>query len=266
MERSVLPEELQLDSSLSEDADAYPITLKVRHLADDEVSPNKNGSSVPNGLFRSNLVKDDEADSFHGSRKMVNSSETIRAKYMIGCDGAHSWTRRQLGISMVGEQTDYVWGVLDIIPITDFRMQAGRGVRLEVADMTVADIRSRCAIQSANAGSIMIIPRERRLVRLYVQLSECTPTAGQRVDRLKITPELILKAAQDILSPYKITYDYCEWWTGYQVGIQLLNQRRLLMKSLVRSDSALQTVSVSMTGYFLPETRCILILQRPARV
>jgi 2-polyprenyl-6-methoxyphenol hydroxylase-like FAD-dependent oxidoreductase len=31
--------------------------------------------------------------------------ETVRAKYVIGCDGAHSWTRRNLGIKMQGEQT-----------------------------------------------------------------------------------------------------------------------------------------------------------------
>ncbi|KAL8985987.1 MAG: hypothetical protein Q9177_004285 [Variospora cf. flavescens] len=48
-------------------------------------------------------------------------NETIKAKYVIGCDGAHSWTRAQLGFFMDGEQTDYIWGVLDIVPLTDFR-------------------------------------------------------------------------------------------------------------------------------------------------
>ena len=32
------------------------------------------------------------------------------------------------------------------------------------------DIRARCAIHSANAGSVMVIPQERDLVRLYIQL------------------------------------------------------------------------------------------------
>jgi phenol 2-monooxygenase len=40
---------------------------------------------------------------------------------MIGCDGAHSWTRRQIGSELQGEPTDFIWGVLDIVPITDFR-------------------------------------------------------------------------------------------------------------------------------------------------
>lgn len=30
-------------------------------------------------------------------------AETVRAKYVIGCDGAHSWTRAQLGFDMVGD-------------------------------------------------------------------------------------------------------------------------------------------------------------------
>lgn len=57
----------------------------------------------------------------------------------------------------------------------------------------------------------MVIPRERGLVRLYIQLKEVIPDASGRADRSKITPELIIKAAQRIISPYKLTYDYYEW-------------------------------------------------------
>lgn len=88
---------------------------------------------------------------------------------------------------MEGEQTDFIWGVLDIIPIRDF-----------------PDIRMRCAIHSAESGSVMVIPRENKLVRLYIQLTEVN-SGGQQVDRSQITPEIILKAAQKILSPYKLT-------------------------------------------------------------
>ena len=64
----------------------------------------------------------------------------------------------------------------------------------------------------------MVIPRENRLVRLYIQLKEVTPDASGRADRSKITPELIFGAAQKILAPYKIDYEYCDWWTAYQIG------------------------------------------------
>lgn len=63
----------------------------------------------------------------------------------------------------------------------------------------------RCAIHSAEHGSLMVIPREKKLVRLYIQLKEVTPDATGRADRSKIKPETILSAAQKILSPYKVS-------------------------------------------------------------
>ena len=83
-----MPEELGFDRSKPEDYDAHPITVKVRHSPEEDTDAPR---------------------------------EKIRAKYVVGCDGAHSWTRRQLGFQMEGEQTDFVWGVVDLIPITDFR-------------------------------------------------------------------------------------------------------------------------------------------------
>lgn len=156
--------------------------------------------------YSNSLAKDDTDDLIRKSKGKEGTTETVRAKYMIGCDGAHSWTRRQLGFHMEGEQTDFIWGVLDIVPITNF-----------------PDIRMRCAIHSAESGSVMVIPRENKLVRLYIQLTEVR-SAGQPVDRSAITPEIILKAAQKIMSPYKLSYDYCDWWTAYQIGQRVGNK------------------------------------------
>lgn len=36
--------------------------------------------------------------------------DNIRARYVVGCDGAHSWTRQQLGIKLEGKLTDAVFG------------------------------------------------------------------------------------------------------------------------------------------------------------
>ena len=117
----MLPEGLELDHLKAEDQDAYPIKIRIRHLDDDEATPAQSGSTVQDGLFRSSLAKDDTDDLIRKSRGKEGSTEIIKAKYLIGCDGAHSWTRRQLGFQMEGEQTDFIWGVLDIVPITDFR-------------------------------------------------------------------------------------------------------------------------------------------------
>ena len=81
----------------------------------------------------------------------------------------------------------------------------------------------RCAIHSAASGSVMVIPREKKLVRLYIQLTEVSKNGGQ-VDRSTITPSMILQAAQKIMSPYKLTYTYCDWWTAYQIGQRVGNR------------------------------------------
>ncbi|KAI0195231.1 FAD binding domain-containing protein [Xylaria flabelliformis] len=203
VERMVVPTSLSIDEKKVEDDDAYPLSVTLRHLNEAEATPTQRLSNLSDGLFRSNLNNDDAAYSIENSNGRGDErKEIVRAKYVVGCDGAHSWTRKILGkdFEMHGEMTDFIWGVLDIIPITDF-----------------PDIRNRCMIHSATSGSLMIIPRENKLVRLYIQLTEVSAGCG-RVDRSKITPDVIFKAAQKIISPYKLEYHYCDWWTAYQIG------------------------------------------------
>lgn len=90
--------------------------------------------------------------------------------------GAHSWVRKRFGIAMEGEQTEFIWGVVDLIPETDF-----------------PDIRNRCAIHSNN-GSCMIIPREDDKVRLYIQLGNkaAVDSTSGRVDKNKMGPHKLL--------------------------------------------------------------------------
>jgi phenol 2-monooxygenase len=73
--------------------------------------------------------------------------------------------------------SDYIWGVVDTIPDTNF-----------------PDIRCRTAVHSEN-GSCMIIPREGDKVRLYIQLNDqqvIDPNTG-RVDREKMGPNKIFQ-------------------------------------------------------------------------
>ena len=74
---------------------------------------------------------------------------------------------------MEGEQTEYVWGVIDFTPDTDF-----------------PDIRNKCVIHSNN-GTCMIIPREGDKVRLYIQLDSKNGTDNstmKRVDKSQTSP------------------------------------------------------------------------------
>ncbi|KAI8720130.1 hypothetical protein NCS52_00457700 [Fusarium sp. LHS14.1] len=208
VERAILPESLHIDESKVDDVDAYPVTVKLRHLTEEEATPAQQETAsktkASDGLFRSNLVLGDENEDLKLLQKAQErdaEGEIVHAKYVLGCDGARSWVRQQTGLELQGEATDFIWGVMDIIPKTDF-----------------PDIRMRCAIHSAENGSLMIIPRENKLVRLYIQLKEVTPDASGRADRSKISPDFIFKAAQKIIQPYKLDYEYCDWWTAYQIG------------------------------------------------
>ena len=129
-----MPESLTIDAAQAESDDAYPVSVTVRQLpkpAEEVLAANGNGHKVPNGLYRSNLAADPNAALLQSAQDAAGTkTETIRAKYVVGCDGAHSWTRRQIGSVMEGEQTDYVWGVLDCsyISVLDFLFQLSRVV------------------------------------------------------------------------------------------------------------------------------------------
>ncbi|KAF4415805.1 putative phenol 2-monooxygenase, partial [Fusarium austroafricanum] len=249
VERGVLPTSLEIDESTVEDPDAYPITVNLRHLSEEEAQPKQtstsaNGTSVQDGLFRSNLSPDDTADMLKAAslNDKADTVETVKAKYMLGADGAHSWVRKELGFKLEGESTDYIWGVLDIVPITDF-----------------PDIRQRCAIHSASSGSVMVIPRENKLVRLYIQLTTTAKIGDQdsRADRSWITPKVILESAQKIMAPYKITYRTLDWWTAYQIGQRVgsnfsAHDRVFLAGDAVHTHSpkAGQGMNVSMQDSF----------------
>ena len=64
------------------------------------------------------------------------------------------------------------------------------------------DVRTKVAIHSATAGSILIIPREDQMVRLYVQLGRTE--VGTRLDRASISVESIMATARKIIAPYTL--------------------------------------------------------------
>jgi phenol 2-monooxygenase len=63
-----------------------------------------------------------------------------------------------------------------------------------------------------------LIPRERKIVRFYVQLDEVKLNERGRVDRSKVTPEIIVEGARKILALYNLSYKHCEWFTAYRIG------------------------------------------------
>lgn len=113
VERGVIAEKLEFDDKLAADLQAYPITVTLRTLGEEEANPSPvyGSAGIRDGLFRSNLAPDDWEDLINRSKAKAGKMEVVKAKYIIGCDGAHSWTRKQLGIQMEGAATDFVWYV-----------------------------------------------------------------------------------------------------------------------------------------------------------
>jgi 2-polyprenyl-6-methoxyphenol hydroxylase-like FAD-dependent oxidoreductase len=129
--------------------------------------------------------------------------ETVRARYVVGCDGARSLVRKSLGRVLHGDSANQAWGVMDILAITDF-----------------PDIRLKAAIHSAHEGSVLIIPREGGyLVRMYIELNKLRP--NERVADQAMTVDHLIAAAQRILHPYTLEVKEVAWWSVYEIGQRL---------------------------------------------
>ncbi|KAE9394654.1 hypothetical protein BT96DRAFT_923415, partial [Gymnopus androsaceus JB14] len=185
--RPVVPTSIEITEALVDDFEAYPVRVVLKHQGSED----------------------------------EKHTEVVHAKYVLGTDGAHSWVRKYLGISMEGEQSQYVWGVVDLVPDTDF-----------------PDIRNKCAIHSNN-GSCMIIPREEDKVRLYIQLDgkDVIDHTG-RVDKSKVGPEQILDVARKTLHPFTIkSPESYHWWTIYIIGQRVAERYSIHDRVFIGGDA-----------------------------
>jgi phenol 2-monooxygenase len=136
----------------------------------------------------------------------TGETSTIRAKYVVGCDGSRSATRTAIGRELVGDPMNQSWGVLDALAVTDF-----------------PDIRLKCAIHSANQGNILIIPREGGyLVRLYIALDNVRDK--EMLENRSVTPEKLTAVANRILHPYTVEVKDVGWWAVYEIGQRLCDK------------------------------------------
>jgi phenol 2-monooxygenase len=132
--------------------------------------------------------------------------ETVRARYVVGCDGARSTVRTRIGRALHGDSANHAWGVMDVLAVTDF-----------------PDVRFKSLIQSANDGSIIIIPREGGyLFRLYIELDKLG--AGERIADRAITADDLIAAARRILRPHTLDVKEIPWWSVYEIGQRLCDK------------------------------------------
>jgi phenol 2-monooxygenase len=162
--------EVEVDASGSSE---YPVTVTLRHMKELEET---------------------------------GESSTIRAKYVVGCDGSRSRTRTAIGRELAGDAMNQSWGVMDVLAVTDF-----------------PDIRLKCAIHSANQGNILIIPREGGyMVRFYIALDEVSDK--EMLDNRSVTPEKLATVANRILHPYRVEVRDVGWWAVYEIGQRLCDK------------------------------------------
>ena len=136
----------------------------------------------------------------------TGEASTIRARYVVGCDGSRSRVRAAIGRELVGDATNVSWGVMDALTITDF-----------------PDIRMKCTIHSATEGSLLIIPREGGyLDRFYIELD--AERDHEMLTNRSVTPEKLADVANRILHPYSIQVKDVGWWSVYSIGQRLTDR------------------------------------------
>ncbi|KQZ00532.1 phenol 2-monooxygenase [Pseudolabrys sp. Root1462] len=132
--------------------------------------------------------------------------ETIKARYVVGCDGARSQVRKSIGRTLEGDSANHAWGVMDVLAVTDF-----------------PDVRMKSLIQSAADGSIIIIPREGGyLFRIYVEMDKLDE--GERVGNRNIAADQVIAAARRVFKPYTLDVKEVAWWSVYEIGQRLCDK------------------------------------------
>ncbi|MEI4271192.1 FAD-dependent monooxygenase [Klenkia sp. LSe6-5] len=142
----------------------------------------------------------------HVTGPRAGERRTVRARYVLGCDGARSGVREAIGRRLVGQAAMHAWGVMDVLANTDF-----------------PDYRTKCAIQSRDGGSILLIPREGGyLTRFYVDLGVVGEDDAGAVRRTPLAD--IVARANAILTPYTLDVAEVAWWSVYEVGHRLTDR------------------------------------------
>ena len=108
VERNVITESISYDDLLERKHGEYAITVNVAHRK----------KSESNGTEKADASPKRPADIFLDTNVR---REQIRAKYLVGADGAHSWVRKHCGFELNKNRSQKHFGVMDIVPRTNFR-------------------------------------------------------------------------------------------------------------------------------------------------
>lgn len=100
----------------------------------------------------------------------------------------------------------------------------------------------KCTIKSEH-GSIMVIPRENNIVRLYIQIASSTDPDWN--PRKTATESEVQESARRIMQPYAIEWQTVEWFSAYPIG-QGISDRYTLDERVFLGGDACHTHSVRL--------------------
>ncbi len=142
----------------------------------------------------------------HTAPGREGQTATVRANYVIGCDGARSNVRAAIGGALHGDAAHQAWGVMDVLATTDF-----------------PDWRMKSFVRSKDEGILMVLPREGgHLVRLYVELDALGE--HERVAERGMGAADIIARAQRIFRPFALDVKEVVWWSIYEIGHRLTDK------------------------------------------
>lgn len=214
------------------------------------------------GVGYSTRVKNvwlDEKDAKYPVRATLecpSGTRTVRAKFPVGADGAHSVVRKGMDVKMEGDITDRVWGMIDYVVDTNF-----------------PDIRRPTNFEGLGAGrgDGLVIPRERNsngeyVTRLYIDMTEYDEkremvSGGYEMDgaldvksaswnkKVGGMARAILEKGTKLMGQYRFgmkegTQPF--WWAPYSVG------QRLAEKYVVEDAAGMPRIFLAGDG------RCLI--------
>lgn len=110
IEGNMTPSSLHIDETLINDQDAYPVMVTLKHFDEASEVDAKSRGNIDESLHKPSCGDDDSKPTYLQNAQ-PGAEELVMAKYLVGCDGAHSWVRKALGqeFGLRGETTDAIW-------------------------------------------------------------------------------------------------------------------------------------------------------------
>lgn len=72
------------------------------------------------------------------------------------------------------------------------------------------------AVHSKENGSVIMVPREGGLTRVYTEMGSLQP--GERINRADVTLEKLIAKSKVVMKPFEIDIPYVDWYTCYEIG------------------------------------------------